>query len=223
MSSKKKPIAPANPQTLQIGSRVRCSDDGVEGRITWANGVAIKVRWDDGEQVTWRRDSLAERPIEILDPAEVQPTPVAPEPIAVQQQVSTEVPSEETPAFSPTVDTTTAEPAPLVPEPLQQQETTMPEAVETIDPTPQERPVPPAPGPKKLSALDAAAQILLETGQPMNCQELIATMAERGLWSSPGGKTPAATLYSAILREIATKGAEGRFVKTKRGQFARKA
>ncbi len=223
MSGKKKSKASTTPQTLKIGSRVRCSDDGVEGRITWANGVSVKVQWDDGERVTWHRDSLAERPIEILDPAEVQPTAATPEPIAVEQEVATALPSEETPAISATVETATAEPAPLVPEPIQQHETTMPDAVEAIDPTPQERPVPPTLRQKKLSALDAAAQILLETGQAMNCQELIATMAERGLWNSPGGKTPAATLYSAILREIATKGTEGRFVKTQRGQFAHKA
>src|SRR6476646_3405367 len=68
MSSKNKTlITPsANPQTLKIGSRVRCTDDGVEGRIVWANAVAVKIRWDDGEQVTWRRDSLADRPIAIL-------------------------------------------------------------------------------------------------------------------------------------------------------------
>jgi hypothetical protein len=54
---------------LKIGSRVRCTDDGVEGRIVWCNAVSMKVRWDDGEQVTWRRDSLTDRPIEILDAA----------------------------------------------------------------------------------------------------------------------------------------------------------
>ena len=27
----------------------------------------LKIQWNDGEQVTWRRDSLAERPIVILD------------------------------------------------------------------------------------------------------------------------------------------------------------
>jgi hypothetical protein len=31
---------------------------------------------------------------------------------------------------------------------------------------------------------------------------LIETMAAKKLWTSPGGKTPAATLYSAIIREI---------------------
>src|SRR5271165_4824658 len=70
MSSKKKnPTTPATPNlpTVTIGSRVRCTDDGVTGRITWANGVSVKIKWDDGEQVTWRRDSLATRPIEFLD------------------------------------------------------------------------------------------------------------------------------------------------------------
>ena len=42
----------------------------------WANASAVKVRWDDGEQVTWRRDTLADRPLEILDPpAEGSATP----------------------------------------------------------------------------------------------------------------------------------------------------
>ena len=72
---------------------------------------------------------------------------------------------------------------------------------------------------KKLSAIDAAAQVLTSSG-PLNCKELIKAMAEAGLWSSPGGKTPHATLYSAILREIKTKGDKSRFVKTERGRFA---
>jgi hypothetical protein len=74
----------------------------------------------------------------------------------------------------------------------------------------------------KLSALDAAAKILEETGQAMTCQEMIDAMAKKGYWSSPGGRTPAATLYSAILRELKATGDQGRFVKTERGKFARK-
>jgi len=58
----------------------------------------------------------------------------------------------------------------------------------------------------KLSALDAAAKVLGEAGQPMNCQEMIQAMAAKGYWTSPGGKTPSATLYSGILRELKTKG-----------------
>ena len=73
--------------------------------------------------------------------------------------------------------------------------------------------------PKKLSAIDAAAKVLGETGQAMNCQEMIKAMAEKGYWTSPGGKTPAATLYSSILRELQTKGKDARFKKTERGKF----
>ena len=73
---------------------------------------------------------------------------------------------------------------------------------------------------KKLSALDAAAQLLAETGEAMTCLEMIQAMAARGSWTSPAGKTPQATLYSAILREIKTKGIDARFKKTERGKFA---
>ncbi len=74
--------------------------------------------------------------------------------------------------------------------------------------------------PGKLSALDAAAKVLAESGEPMTSKEMIDAMAAKGYWTSPGGKTPQATLYAAILREIQTKGAEARFTKTERGHFA---
>ena len=54
----------------------------------------------------------------------------------------------------------------------------------------------------------------------MATKEMIDAMAEKGYWTSPGGKTPHATLYSAILREIGTKGDEARFQKVERGKFA---
>ena len=72
---------------------------------------------------------------------------------------------------------------------------------------------------KKTSALDAAAKVLGEQGKPMNCQEMIDAMAAKGYWTSPGGRTPSATLYSAILRELKTKKSEARFRKTERGKF----
>jgi len=76
------------------------------------------------------------------------------------------------------------------------------------------------PKPKRVSALDAAAQVLAETDKPMRAQELIAAMAEQGLWSSPAGKTPHATLYAAMLREARDKGDAARFKKVDRGMFA---
>ena len=72
----------------------------------------------------------------------------------------------------------------------------------------------------KLSALEAAVLLLGETGQAMNCQEMIAAIAAKGYWTSPGGKTPSATLYTSILKELTTKGKESRFVKVERGRFA---
>ena len=73
---------------------------------------------------------------------------------------------------------------------------------------------------KKLSAIDAAAKLLGETSEPMNCKAMIDAIAKKGWWSSPGGKTPHATLYSAIIREISVKGKDARFKKTDRGNFA---
>src|SRR6516225_1776254 len=72
---------------------------------------------------------------------------------------------------------------------------------------------------KRLSALDAAAKVLAETGQPMRCTELIAAMTAKGYWTSPAGKTPASTLYAALLRELGTKKDQARFRKTARGTF----
>ena len=51
-------------------------------------------------------------------------------------------------------------------------------------------------------------------------RELIETMATKGYWTSPAGKTPHATLYAAIVREISTKGKDARFRKVDRGRFA---
>ena len=74
--------------------------------------------------------------------------------------------------------------------------------------------------PKKMSAIYAAAKVLADSKQPMNAKEMIEAMSAKGLWTSPGGATPHATLYSAIAREIQLKGKEARFRKTERGKFA---
>jgi len=77
-------------------------------------------------------------------------------------------------------------------------------------------------GEKKLSCVNAALQILSTSAEPMNAQELITAMTDQGLWASPGGKTPHATLYSAILRDMA-KGDDSRFIKSERGRFSARA
>ena len=243
MTSKKSGKGSASLTALKMGSRVRCSDDGVEGRIVWANAVSVKVQWDDGEQVTWRRDSLAERPIAILQPAD-QDEPLATKPQAADagQDGSVEEPPEKQSPIPQAAEADTAQPqqatadtvvpalAQATQEPLsaaaeQAQEQPVAASLDTTAATPvpsKRRPnTSAAPKEKKTSALDAAARVLAESGQPMTCQELIDAMAQRGYWSSPGGKTPQATLYSAIIKEIAVKGANSRFRKADRGKFSR--
>jgi len=73
---------------------------------------------------------------------------------------------------------------------------------------------------KRTSALDAAARVLADAGRPMKAREMVAEMEAKGLWKSPSGLTPDATLYAAIAREIAAKGAGARFTKAGRGSFA---
>ena len=70
-----------------------------------------------------------------------------------------------------------------------------------------------------MSCLNAAAKVLAENGETMNCKKMIEAMAAKGYWATPGGKTPQATLYSSIAREIRDKGKESRFKKADRGKF----
>ena len=82
------------------------------------------------------------------------------------------------------------------------------------------------PQPSKLpSALDAAAQVLAglsksEASTGLTAPDLIERMAKAKLWISPGGKTPAATLYAAMIRETTKKGKASRFVRISPGHFA---
>ena len=71
----------------------------------------------------------------------------------------------------------------------------------------------------KLSQIDAAAKVLAEAGEPMTTKAMVEAMGAKGYWQSPGGKTPHATLYSALTRDIQNKGQESRFAKVDRGQF----
>jgi hypothetical protein len=207
---------------------VRCTDDGVEGRITWANAAAVKIEWADGEKVTWKRGDLASKGLEVLgdaaDEAPVeQATPgPAPEPAPVEQAAPEPAPE------PPPIDQTQT----MTPEETPTEQTARVEQVATEQAAVTESPQAKKPRTRtanggagkerKLSALDAAAMVLGEAGQPMTCPEMIDAMAAKGYWTSPGGQTPAATLYSAILREPTTKGPEARFVKTERGKFGLK-
>lgn len=71
----------------------------------------------------------------------------------------------------------------------------------------------------KMSGLDAAAKVLAEVDAPLSCKTIVQAALDKGYWTT-SGKTPAATIYAAILREIAAKGKDARFRKTERGKFA---
>jgi len=73
---------------------------------------------------------------------------------------------------------------------------------------------------KKMSGLDAAAKVLVKSREPMRAREIVAQMEAKGYWKSPGGKTPHATIYAAMLREIRDKGKDARFKKSGPGLFA---
>ena len=73
---------------------------------------------------------------------------------------------------------------------------------------------------KRLSALDAAAKVLAEATEPLNCKQMIETMMAKDYWKpTHAGKTPANTLHAALGAEIKKKGAASRFEKVGRGQF----
>ncbi len=88
--------------------------------------------------------------------------------------------------------------------------------VETPNPAPECATVKPE---KKKSLLDLAAKILADTGEALNCKELVAKAKETG-WESTG-KTPEQTLYCGIFREMNTKGEASRFKKSaeRKGSF----
>jgi len=116
----------------------------------------------------------------------------------------------------PSLEATTA--APVAPcgdaEPALANDTTQPAGGDTGEPG--------ATGGKRLGLVSAAIRVLEDAGEgaAMNCPELVKAATERGLWQPMAGKTPASTLYAAILREIRDKGDASRFTKADRGKFA---
>jgi hypothetical protein len=71
-----------------------------------------------------------------------------------------------------------------------------------------------------MSQIEAAVAVLAKTKEPMNCKAMVEAMQVEGLWTSPGGATPDATLYASILREINIKAKDARFKKVDCGLFA---
>jgi len=244
MSKKTKNAKRLEP--INVGDRVR-HPNGTEGTVTATSGAKVTIAWPNDETTTWEASYLRIRGIKVIGDESATPAPLAPastEPVPVEQVEPT--PVEETPVEQPPVEPVATEQTQVEQPPVEPvaTEQTPPEQTPPVEQGAQEQAaaeqatvVEPATAKKprtrkasandgkekKLSALDAAAKVLGEAGQPMTCPEMIDAMAAKQYWTSPGGQTPAATLYSAILREINTKGAESRFVKTERGKFGRKS
>jgi hypothetical protein len=72
---------------------------------------------------------------------------------------------------------------------------------------------------RRKGILDIAAETLARSKKPMGAKEIVERAIEQGLWTTKG-KTPSATLYAAVIREIAAKGKDARFKKVDRGLFA---
>lgn len=64
-----------------------------------------------------------------------------------------------------------------------------------------------------LSGLSAAALVLREAKEPMKAKDIVAAIAKGGLGTNLKGKTPDATLYSAMMTEYKKKGKASRFIK----------
>ena len=74
------------------------------------------------------------------------------------------------------------------------------------------------PATKRKGILDIAAEMVARSKKPLGCKEIVERAIDRGLWTTKG-QTPSATLYAAIIREIANKGKDSRFKKVDRGLF----
>ena len=116
------------------------------------------------------------------------------------------------------------EPAPLAA--AAPEATTVTEAAPNAAHTAKERGTPAKTGDdsaaKALGIVGAAIRVLEDhqNQTPLNCSEMVGEMQTKGYWQPrKGGKTPANTLYAAILREINIKAEASRFRKTERGRF----
>ena len=94
------------------------------------------------------------------------------------------------------------------------------ENLKLVEEKPKSQPANPTKADGKLSQLEAAVKVLTDSKEPMNTKQMVEAMAAKALWTSPWGRTPAATLYSAIVREIKAKGADVSFKKARPGNFA---
>ena len=73
----------------------------------------------------------------------------------------------------------------------------------------------------QMTCLDAAFKVLLGWAEGRDAKQIVKEAAEKGWWKSPLGVTPWATVYAGMIREIAEKGENSRFLRApnKKGSF----
>jgi hypothetical protein len=168
----------------------------------------VEVRIEGGTRGGWNARSLGSgKPVRIKDARLLRPGPTA------APQRAPDAPGA---TISPEATRTPAEVTPRAKRPARAKAAAM-TATATEAPAEKLNNAPAKPA-GKLSCLNAAAQVLQQANEPLQCKTMVARMQEQGLWTTTA-PTPAATLYSAILREMTTKGANSRFKKTDRGHF----
>lgn len=158
---------------LENGWRVKSISTGKEFDTTRIVGLNPTPAQADEEAAAEAAPTVEEVPVEPA-PAEEAAQPAEPA-------------SEEAP-----VEATTEEPAPLSEEAPAEAAPTTAEAAAT-EATPRV---------KKRSLIEAAAEILKESAEPMNTRSMVQAAIERGLWTPTNCKTPEQSLYGAIFREI---------------------
>ena len=192
---------------LPPGTRFRQPDLDITGQLLMVNECRARVRIDQPQQVV--EITAPDGSIRTFRASRNHDTSWAPT-VLVEALSFEPLPERDT--TMPTKKTTKKAPAPKA----------AAKAAKSTAPAKAEAPAKAPKADGKLSQLDAAVKVLAESGQPMTTKAMIEAMATKGYWTSPGGATPHATLYSAILRELQKKGAESRFTKVDRGQFTLK-
>ena len=72
--------------------------------------------------------------------------------------------------------------------------------------------------PTGMTGLDAAAKVLADAGRPLSTRQMVEMMLQKRYWKT-AGKTPPATISSALQRDIQIKKAKSRFRKTGPGKY----
>jgi outer membrane biosynthesis protein TonB len=193
---------------LPPGTRFRQPDLDITGTLLMVNECRALVRIDHPQQLV--EFTAPDGSIRTFRASRNHDTSWAP--TVVVEALSFE-PLPERDTTMPTKKTTKKAPAPKAA--AKAAKPAAPAKVAAPTQTPKPAKAPKADG--KLSQLDAAVKVLTESGTPMTTKAMIEAMATKNYWTSPGGATPHATLYSALIREIGQKGDASRFLKADKG------